>query len=288
MQLRLGGALSALSIPFAKLVFWRKPAAPVAEVAISADTAAPEAHATVAEDAATPPPKPGLWARCMQLFRRRAAPSAADATQILEALPAGEAVPDVADLPEPKLTLVARIKNLLRPQRASDAESTSAEDAAPANAEEAGAESADAPAPTLAQKLRSKRVLIPAAALLLLLAIGGAVAAFMLHASRETQRLQQELQAAKHKLEQQQAHPVVAVAPPVAPVAAAPHPEPKASPKPDPAFDIVGAKPAPEAESGINAGDCVVSERGQVATNLKRCIEAFNAAVSSPAKKSKP
>ena len=114
-----------------------------------------------------------------------------------------------------------------------------------------------------------------------MLGVIGGVAALILRASHETERLQKELQVAKRKLEQQ--HSATPQKPAVAP-ASTTHQATAELPKKDPTFEIIGAK-APEAESGVNAGDCVISDREQVAANLKRCIESFNAALASSGKK---
>lgn len=281
MQLHLGGALHALALPFAKLAFWRKPAAD------SAEAPAPDAsHVPDAEESSTeiPVPKPGLWARLKTLFRRSPAQAEdAAAPETLDAAPGEPSENTESDeaTPPARPSLLARFKLLFR-RKAAPAEG---EDAEPQASEAAPTEDEDeAPAPRgLLQKLRSKWVWIPALALLLLGVIG-TVAAVLVRSANETQRLQQELQAAKRKLQQQATPAAVAVAPPAAPAKPAPPPEPKR----DPAFDIVGVKPAPEAESGLNAGDCVVSDREQVAANLKRCIDSFNAALSTSNKKSKP
>lgn len=291
MQLRLGGALNALALSFTKLAFWRKPAAEgSADAAPPAPTApeppAPENTDTNTADAETetPVPRPGLLQRLKALFRRsHVAIPESEAEAAPESAP--EAIADAApgddeSTPLPRPGLLARFKILFR-RKAAPAEG---EDAAEQASEAVPAEGeGEAPAPRgLLHRLRSKWVWIPALTLLLLGVIG-TVAAVLLRSAHETQRLQQELQAAKRKLQQQAAPAAVAVAPP-----AAPKPAPPPEPKRDPAFDIVGVKPAPEAESGINAGDCVVSDREEVASNLKRCIDSFNAALSASNKKGKP
>lgn len=284
MQLSFGGTLHALALPFAKLAFWRKPAADG-----SADAAPPEAAPEAAPAAETddtasdaPAPKPGLWQRVTALFRRKREAAPETATEDTP-----EAVPTATDdeaseAPTPRPGLLARFKGLFRRKAApleGEEESTEAE--APDTVAE-GEEGEPAPRGLL-HKLRSKWVWIPALVILLLALIGG-VAALFIRSAHETQRLQQELQAAKRKLEQQAKAPAPAPVVVAAPVAKPPEAPVK---KPDPAFDIIGAKPAPEAESGLNAGDCVVSDREQVAANLKRCIEAFNATASTSGKKPK-
>lgn len=277
--------LSTLGTLFARLAFWRKPLAaePAAADATEAKTvviAAPGATEDTAAPAAAPPPS--LLARFKLLFRRSpktsdvAPPEAAP-----EAKNTAAAALDDAEAPEPKPTLMGRFKAFLRSRRRAKTGEEPAEGEAAATTDEtADGTAEEAPPKSFLQKLQSKRVWIPALALLVLGVIGG-VAALVLRASHETERLQKELQVAKHKLEQQ--HSAAPQQPAVAP-ASTTHQAAAALPKKDPAFEIIGAK-APEAEAGINAGDCVVSDREQVAANLKRCIESFNAALATSNKK---
>lgn len=246
------------------------------------------------EEPAAPEPKLSFFTRLKQwlTFRRKAVEAEAEPED--EAVAKKKTRSDESaeiEAPAPKLGLLARLKQLLRFRRKAVATEDEADDktqviektkrgAETTDAEEA----ADAPPPSrlkrLLVRLRSKWVWIPAASLVVVGLISWVVV-FMLHATHEKERLQTELKAAKKMLEQKQ---VAAKKPPVAP----PKPAAPVAPekKMDPAFSIVGHVPAAQSEedAGINASDCVITDKKSVSENLKNCIADFNSAVASTPK----
>ena len=136
-------------------------------------------------------------------------------------------------------------------------------------------------------RLRNKWVWIPAISLAGV-GIVSWVLVVMLHTTHEKERLQAELKVAKKMLDKKT---VAAVAPPAPqPLPAVAKIEPaKPEKKIDPAFQIIGHVPEPQAPeaSDMDASDCVVKDKKSVAENLKNCISSFNQAIASAPEKTK-
>ncbi len=186
--------------------------------------------------------------------------------------------------------LLARIRALFRRRGSTDAthEAETAEIERPAAAvSETGDDDAHAPAAgpgaRLVALLGRKRVWIPLTAVISLSAIG-AVAYLLVAASQEQVRLRQELAAARAQLAE---HHTPRPAPPATDPPGTGYATPPTPPRktetakqPDPAFEIVGSAQARERVAGVEAADCLVADRAQVAQHLKHCIDSFNAAMA--------
>ncbi len=264
-----------------RLAFWRKPAAAFPEqpetAAAEASTAAPpEAEPVASVDTAEP-----QVGRFERLKRRLNLGSKPIAEPPVEPDPAALAEAPARELADenaieeaaaaPKLSVLARLKTTFR--RQTKPETLEADEPIP------GAElNRDATAfseddesysdEDTAQPGRIRRVLaalsnkwvwIPGASAMLLVLIG-AMALMLLQSAQEKEHLQAELLATQKKLEQ------TGVAKEVTADADVPAP----APADVPAFAAVGSR------TGIDAGDCQVSDKASVTQNLKNCIDSFN------------
>lgn len=141
-----------------------------------------------------------------------------------------------------------------------------------------------APRPPIAKRVLAfmlkKSVWMPAAAVLLVTLSAGAAITFM-HAQQHSQeKALQTLQAAKLKLEREnkqlRTQQAIIRAPSDKKTGeeklAATHAAEASERDPDPAFDAAG-KTSP---SHADGGDCVVTDKSNVAESLKSCIAAFN------------
>ncbi len=277
---------------FARLAFWRKPVAPTPE---PADTPALKTVRTSRlnepEPNEAPPAKLGWFTRMKQAlrWRRKTAPEQAldpDKTVII-ARPSREqleAIEEIEVEPAFKLSLMTRLRNILRrkptpeaveetreqldPDARKRARSTASEDENAAD--QSNAE--DAPKigffKRLLAKLRHKWVWIPSVSVLLLSLIGS-VLYIVLHTAQEKEKLQAELQETKKQLKKQVA--LVKTAPTPAIINTAP------TPKTDRPVATIGQANA-ESKPGINSGDCLVTDIESVTKNLKNCIDSFNSA----------
>ena len=297
----------------ATLAVWRKRQA---DVALPSE-AEPTQRVTVddAELASdTPVTKLGVLARLRNLFTLHRNPveavadtevdietdsgSAREATQRTRASDA----PDEPEIRQPTLSVLARLKRSLSFRRKPTAidievgenDKTLVIDKSKARSETPTIENeAETPQPSRAKRLllrlRNKWVWIPAISLASV-GIASWVLVVMLHTTQEKERLQAELKAAKKMLEKKSVATVVPPAAQALPAAAKIEP-PKPEKKVDPAFQIIGHVPEPQAPetSDIDASDCVVKDKKSVAENLKNCITGFNQALArAPEKTKKP
>lgn len=218
---------------------------------------------------------------------------------------------EVAETPEPKLSLFARLKNRFRLGRqpaASEIElnendKTLVIDPAKLKSEAtATTDESEASPPgrlkRLLLRLKKKWLWIPAISLAAVGIISWGVVV-MLKTTQEKERLQTELTAAKKMLEKK----IAATVTPIQAMPAKSDPakfdpgkfdpnklDPnKPEKKVDPAFQIIGHAPVLETTDAlsIDAGDCVVKDKKSVAENLKNCITGFNQAMVSASKKTK-
>ena len=258
------------------------------------------------EEPEIPQPKLSFFARLRQsfMFRRKPVEAEAEPENVLEKSPQKKSrltdEPEEVEIPEPKPSFFALLKQWLSLRRKSaaseievdESDKTLVIDKAKLRSETtATADEAEAPQPSrlklLLLRLRNKWVWIPTISLAAVGIISWVVVV-MLHTTHEKERLQAELKAAKKMLEKKS---VAAVAPPAPPPLAAPVILAPAKPekKIDPAFQIIGHVPEPQAEEtlGIDASDCVVKDKKSVAENLKSCITGFNQAIASAPEKTK-
>ena len=257
------------------------------------------------EEPEIPQPKLSFFARLRQsfMFRRKPVEAEAEPENVLEKSPQKKSrltdEPAAVEISEPKPSFFARLKQRLSFRRKSaaseievdESDKTLVIDKAKLRSETtATADEAEAPQPSrlkrLLLRLRNKWVWIPTISLAAVGIISWVVVV-MLHTTHEKERLQAELKAAKKMLEKKS---VAAVAPPplAAPAILAPAKPEKTI---DPASQIIGHVPEPQAGEalGIDASDCVVKDTKTVAENLKNCILGFNQAIASaPAKTKKP
>ena len=270
---------------FARLAFWRKPAASTPESADTGSAQAPAApdsarHAGAIDSVPAEPAvaRPGWFARLKHTWQGwlRLTPVQAEA---LEAAPAAahsaakrvepEASEAVASAPKP--SVLARLKRLFhrKPVLALAAEASDNPTALPA-AGVAAPSKLDAPIDDVEaapagrlQRLRgvlvNKRVWIPAVSVALL-AVIGSMGWLLLQSGQEKQQLQLELQAANKKLKH------------VAPLKVA-----AKAPAPRPAIQTPSGTTDGNPQSGANGGECLISNPKNVAENLKNCIDGFNA-----------
>lgn len=274
----------------ARLAFWRKSAAPtLGQPEVPAPEAfqnsSPiEANPEAAVDAPAPPP--GRLARLKQALRIRRNPAPEPSPEPDQAVaieaPSGERddASAAADaMPAHKLSLLTRLKNRLRRQPELPPSEAADMGAATLGAErrtEAVASSDDASADDenaehvgrtrrVLAVLSSKWVWIPGLSVVLL-ALMGALMLMLLQSAQEKEHLQEELLATKKKLEQT-----------ITKKAAA---ERGASGQAGtPAVAAVA-----DSNSGIDDGDCAVTDKESVIRNLKNCIDSFNNSQDPPAR----
>jgi hypothetical protein len=267
---------------FARLVFWRKPAATMASAesdpaqrpACPLSPRHAEAIAGVSAEPAVAPT--GGFARIKHTLHRwlRLPPTQ---TEAFEPAPAAERSTPKRGEPEAseavaKPSVLARLKRLFQrkpvlalAEEEADrppASSRPAQAVGASNQADPVAEEDAAPAgrfQRLGAALANKRVWIPTVSVVLL-AVMGAMAGLLLQSGQEKQQLQLELQAANKKLKQ---------APPPKLAAKAPAPQP-----------AIESPPAPtngSPQSRANGGECLISDPKNIAENLKNCIDGFNA-----------
>lgn len=276
----------ALTVPFSCLRPW------LAKLRLGRHSAIPPPPETPTDDP-TPevqdvesvPTRISLMQRVSTIFRfrRATAPEPAAAEADIAAPGTDE---DRAESPAAPTGWLLKLKSLVRFRRrsapADEPDGTDAHRKADQAKRSRDEPEADAdvenvpPRPGLLKRLipvlARKRVWIPAVSFAVL-GMAGGVAWLAIQSSHDKKQLEAELAAVKKKLAQIPKSAPVAVVPPVSAPPAPP------TPTPDPAFEIVGHKPIHESASGVDESDCVVADREQVAKNLKRCIEGFNAAV---------
>ncbi|WP_310446416.1 hypothetical protein [Thiobacillus sp.] len=267
---------------FARLAFWRKPAASMASAesdpaqlpAASRSTHDAEAIAGVSAESAVAPT--GWFDRIKHTFHGwlRLAPTQTEAPEpepIAERSAPKRGEPEASEAVA-KPSVLARLKRLFhrkpvlalaeeeadrppassRPARttgaSNQAEPVAEEDAAPAGRFQ-----------RLGAALANKRVWIPTVSVALL-AVIGTMAWLLLQSGQEKQQLQLELQAANKKLKQ-----------------AAPPKLAAKAPAPQPAIQSPSATTNGSPQPGANGGECLISDPKNIAENLKNCIDGFNA-----------
>ena len=267
---------------FARLAFWRKPAASMASAesdpaqlpAASRSTHDAEAIADASAEPAVAPT--GWFARIKHTLHGwlRLAPTQTEAPEpepIAERSAPKRGEPEASEAVN-KPSVLARLKRLFHrkpvlalAEEEADrppASSRPAEAVGASNQPEPVAEEDVAPENRL-QRLRgvlaNKRVWIPTVSVALL-AVMGSMVGLLLQSGQEKQQLQLELQAANKKLKQ---------APPPKLAAKAPAPQPVIE---SPAAPMNGS-PQPRA----NGGECLISDPKNIAENLRNCIDGFNA-----------
>jgi hypothetical protein len=275
---------------FARLAFWRKPAASMPESADAEPAqaaAAPRSsrHAGAIDSVPAEPAvaRAGWFARIKHTLRGwlRLTPVQAEALEPVVAAEHSvakrvepEASEAIASAPKP--SVLARLKRLFHrkpvlalAEEEADrppARSHPTRAAATSNLEEPIAEAEVAPASRL-QHLRgvlaNKRVWIPAVSVALL-AVFGTMTWLLLQSGQEKQQLQLELQAANKKLK-----------PAASLKLAAKVPAPQPTSHPVSQMPSVATDGSPK--SGANGGECLISNPKNIAENLKNCIDGFNA-----------
>ena len=239
------------------------------------------------------------------MFRRKPVEAEAEPENVLEKSPQKKSrltdEPEEVEIPEPKPSFIARLKRRFRLRRqpvaseieADENDKTLVIDKPKLKSETSATEdAAEAQPPNrlkrLLFRLRNKWVWVPAFSLAAVGIISWVVVV-MIHTTHEKERLQAELKAAKKMLEKK----TVATIAPIQVAPAKPEPVKLESAKPekkiDPAFQIIGHVPEPQAEEalGFDASDCVVKDKKSVAENLKTCITGFNQAIASAPEKTK-
>ena len=277
---------------FARLAFWRKPAAPTPEQLESPDPAPAGDSSSVETEsgaAADVPMLPvGWFARLKQALNRRRSPVPepsmdTDQTEVLESpsvehSDATSATATADDVPIPRHSLLARLRNTLRrkpkpEQLAADADESQSsterinEEAEPSDGDPDGDEDAQQAGRMRCAlaTLSSKWVWMPGVGILLLVPVA-AMTLMLLQSEHEKAQLQAELIATQKKLEQTT----------LSKKAAASQETPKQAG--GPAVAIVGSAAA-ATKPGVDAGDCLVSDKASVTQNLKNCIDSFNNAM---------
>lgn len=277
---------------FARLAFWRKPAAatleepePLAspEPATARQSKRIEAESSAVADA--PELQAGWFARLKQALLRRQ-PAAQEATTDPDqdvAMERPSRKQDAAsatadDAPAPKPSLLARLKSKLR--RPSRSEQPEADDDSPPSSSrptrtaivssqadpDAGEDALQlSRIQRLCAVLANKWVWVPGVSVMLI-ALIATMMWMLLQSGQEKKQLQIELVAAQKKLKQANIAKQASVK-----SAAVYHNASKQAG--NPAGASVGDTPAP----GGNAGGCDVSSKENVTQNLKNCIESFNA-----------
>jgi hypothetical protein len=273
---------------FARLAFWRKPAAAIPEDPEPAPARQPKrSEAESGATAEVPELQANWFARLKQALRRRnpAREAGADADPAVamerSSPKPGDADAAADDEAVPKPSWLARLKRLFhrrpRPaplEAADDAPPTrsSAPRSATASRQTESAEEVEAAPASLAQRARAvlsnKWVWIPGVSVTLI-AIIATMMWMLLQSGQEKKQLQIELVAAQKKLKQANLAKQAGVKP------AAVNP---GAPKPagNPAVATAADTPA-GANGGVGAGGCDVSSKENVTQNLKNCINSFNA-----------
>lgn len=221
----------------------------------------------------------------LAFWRKRGAKLPLLVDQIVEADASPAQAPEAADTPDmsqpsPRLSLLARLKAMLRRKpKAEQTEATADTDAsdteeaveAPTRDVESADEDEDAPTagrrPRVLALLTSKRVLIPGVGVAVL-AIMGTMTFMLVQSKQETEKLQADLLAAEKKIKQ-----ATVVKPDASSKAAMRQGVSMQADNPD--HSSVAS--AADVQPGLSEGDCVVSNKESVTKNLKNCIEAFNA-----------
>ena len=280
---------------FARLAFWRKPAASTGEElelsaspepATARHSKRSDAESGAAEDVPVPPA--GWFERLKQALIRRPSPAQelpADADQAVApehpSSKRGDPRAAVDAVPELKPSLLARLKSKLRrsprpepleadadtPQSSlRQPKATTASSQAEPAADEEGAH--ESPIQRVRAVLSNKRVWIPGISVMLI-AIIATMTGMLLQSGQEKKQLQIQLVAAQQKLKQ--ANTVKKAD--LGPGAANPAASKRAG---NPVVATASVSPA-ESQSGVGAGECQISNPENVAENLKNCIESFNA-----------
>ncbi|MBU1394742.1 MAG: hypothetical protein KKE84_01190 [Gammaproteobacteria bacterium] len=263
---------------------------PVAEQVAKPDQAARDEAPAEAEPAAadTAEPRVGRFERLKRLLgrvRKPVAEQAAEPDQVaLDEVPAREQADENVmeeEASAPPRSWLARLKTTFRRQPGPEVieadesipDAKRSQDATAFSEDEADSDE-DAVQPGRIRRalaaLSNKWVWIPAASVMLLVLIG-AMALMLLQSAKEKEHLQAELLATQKKLEQKGVSKAAAV-------------KQDAGPADAPAFVAVGA--VADSRSGIDAGDCQVSDKASVTQHLKNCIDSFNriSAGSPPAR----
>jgi hypothetical protein len=280
---------------FARLAFWRKPAASTEEeLERSASPEPATAHhskRSATESGAVedvPVPQAGWFTRLKQTLIRRPNPVQelpADADQVVAPEHPSSKRSDldatVDAVPEPKPSLLARLKNKLR--RSPKPEPLEADvdtpQSSPRQFKATTASSQAEPAAdeeavhlSLIQRVRAvlsnKRVWIPGISVMLI-AVIATMTAMLLQSGQEKKQLQIQLVAAQQKLKQANTAQKATLGPgaanPAAPKQAA-----------NPVVATASEHPA-ESQSVGDAGECQISNPKNVSEHLKNCIDSFNA-----------
>lgn len=256
-------------------------------VAATADQipAVQEPSGALAPTEETAPEKLSLLARLKKVFRRKSNPGTAENVEAGQSKsePLDGRKPDQASLsanadasaeaaPE-KLSLLTRLRNVFRRKSGTSAEN---DVETTASGEAAAAEDGEVVEAGRFQRalasLSNKWVWIPGVSVIVLVPFV-VMAVMLMQSAQEKSRLQVELQAAQKKLEQ-----------------------PKPAKKPDASKTAkkqtddtlepgensmpVSASSGTDSGSGVDPGDCVVTDQASVIKNLKNCIEGFNRTTS--------
>ncbi|MBT9539412.1 hypothetical protein [Thiobacillus sp.] len=267
---------------FARLAFWRKPAATMAPAESDpaqrpADSRSPRHAEANAGASAEPAVAPTGWFTRIKHTLHGWLRLPNTQTEAFEPAPAAEHSAPKRMEPEAsetvaKPSVLARLKRLFHrkpvlalAEKEADrppASSRPARTAGASNQAEPVAEEDAAPAghfQRLGAALANKRVWIPTVGVALL-AVMGSMVWLLLQSGQEKQQLQLELQAANKKLKQ---------APPPKLAAKAPAPQP--------AIQSPSATTNSSPQPGANGGECLISDPKNIAENLKNCIDGFNA-----------
>lgn len=270
---------------FARLAFWRKPVETAPEQSQSPDPATArrlrtaEAEPSVSVD--VPVLRAGWFARLKQVLRRRrdsAQEPSLDPDQTgVRAHPSKNQVEENAAanvVPLPKLSFLGWLKNKLRRQPKpeqleadvdADALKPGAEENSKATASSDANPDDDADAVQISRirralsMLSNKWVWVPSVSIVLL-AIIVSMLLMLLQSAQEKKQLQTKLIATQKKLEQTSI---------VKQAAARKNLSGQAG---DPASETLAADTQP----GVDAGDCVVTDKESVIKTLKNCIDSFN------------
>lgn len=266
---------------FARLAFWRKPAATMASAESDpaqlpvASRSTHDAEAIAGASAGPAVAPTGWFARIKHTlhgwFRLPNTQTEVEPAPAAERSAPKRGEPEASEAVA-KPSVLARLKRLFHrkpvlalAEEEADrppASSRPARAAGGSNQAEPVAEEDVAPANRL-QRLRgvlaNKRVWIPTVSVVLL-AVMGSMAWLLLQSGQEKQQLQLELQAANKKLKQ-----------------AAPPKLAAKAPAPQPAIQSPSATTNSSPQPGANGGECLISDPKNIAENLKNCIDGFNA-----------
>jgi hypothetical protein len=266
----------------ARLAFWRKPAAPIPE---QPETSDPETardlkavEAELSADADTLALPVGWFARMKQGLRRQRSPVQDPDQSGATAPPSRDDASATADAaPTPQPAFLARLKSMLRRQpRLEQPEAVAvADDPKPGTEEIREAAASGDAEPTGDEEAvhvsRFRRVLamfsnkwvwIPGVSAVLL-ALIGTMLLMLQQSAQEKEALQAELLATRNKLEQTTGTKKAAASLSVAGQADAT------------TFARAGSAAA-ETGPGVDAGDCLITDKASVTQNLKNCIDSFN------------